>query len=53
LKLDIFQSLGYNSIPPLELSPQSPIGFDIHFGRWVEYKHRRSGLEGDDQEQGV
>jgi len=51
--LDMFQSSEYNSIPPLRLSPQSPIEFDMKFGRWIEYKHRRSGLEEDDHEQRV
>ena len=38
--LDIFQSLGYDSIPLLGLSPQNSMGFDMNFGRLVEHKHR-------------
>ena len=49
----MFWSLGYDSIPPLGLSPQSPIGFNMNFGRWVEHNHRRSGSKGDNQEQRV
>jgi len=49
----MFWSLGYNSIPPLELSPQNPIGFNMDFGRWVEHSHRRSRSKGDNQEQRV
>jgi len=46
----MFQSLGYDSIPSLGLSPQNSIGFDIDFEILVKHKHRRSGLEEDDQE---
>ena len=43
----MFQSLRYNNILFLELSPQSLIEFDIDFGRWVGHNHQRNGLEGD------
>jgi len=49
----MFWSLGYDSIPPLGLSPQSPIGFNIDFGRWVEHNHGRSKFKGDNQKQRV
>jgi len=37
--------------PPLGLSPQSFIGFNMDFGRWVEHNHGRSRSKGDNQEQ--